>query len=844
MRLFFFITLLFSFTFNHASNKIGKTPLPNWVKYISLENNKIVEDNVGYQYLLIDFQENLIKQSIYKHYAVKILNTEGVQSMSDISVTFDPSYQTLQFHKMVVVRDGSEIEKLKTANIQSIQRETNMERSLYDGSLSAVINLSDIREGDIIEYSYSITGFNPVNEGNYATTFYHQYSSPVNQIFNRLIVDSSKPINQKQYNGAIKAEVISQQNQIEYTWKTEGLDYTLYDSNVPYWYDSQKKVSFSTFNSWNDVVNWALPLYETNTSGLILNTPDEIVTSKENKILKTIRLVQDDIRYLGFESGIGAYKPNDPKKVFNQRYGDCKDKSLLLVTLLRDQGIDAYPVFVNTSMQNEITTKLPSNTAFDHCIVNLEFEGNQYFIDPTIANQGGNLANFSIPEYKKGLRIKNGETSLIDIKGSENAEVFIKETITIDSIGKGAIFLIKSTYKGGKADYMRSYFNTNSKEIIQREFSNYYSSLYPGIESTENVIFTDVDRDSENIVTVEEYYKVNKFWSNADDNSYLYCEVYPLVLESLITYPQATSTNRSMPYYIGSISKFHQITSVNLPELWNVESTNTAIVGNGFHYENIIKGYGRSLSVEHKYELTKEVIEGNELAEFQKKHEEIQNQLTYYLTYNQNLEGFKLSWISIFLIVLSFIIGVYFAIRIYTNYNPKPHPNASDLKINGWLVLPAIGLTLTPFRLLYDLFSENSYYNDNSWIGLQESGETSSLYSFVFGFELVYNYLFLIFSILLVILFYQRKTSIPRLMTIFYASNFTFLVLDSAIYELFFKPSTENIEAYGDIFKALIGAAIWIPYFNISQRVKDTFCKTNSKTIILENLELNPIIED
>tara|TARA_R110000868_G_scaffold377732_1_gene643096 strand:+ start:512 stop:3052 length:2541 start_codon:yes stop_codon:yes gene_type:complete len=836
MRLFFLFIVLFTSIYCKAADKIDKTPTPTWVKTILLGDKKIVEDNVGYQYLLIDFQENLIKESVFKHYAVKILNSEGVQSLSDISVSYDPAYQKLDFHKIVIIRDGVEIEKLKSAVIQNIQRETNMERSLYDGSKSAIINLSDVRADDIIEYSYSVTGFNPVNKGHYATSLYQQYTSPVNQIYNRVITNETKPLNYKAYDGAAKPTINKQNSETEYTWHINGLEYKLYDSNVPYWYDDQKKVSFSTFNSWNDVVNWALPLYDSSDSGILLSNTNEQIISKEEKILKAIRLVQDDIRYLGFESGIGAYKPNSPKKVFKQRYGDCKDKSLLLVTLLRDEGLNAYPVFVNTTLQNETIKRLPSNTAFDHCIVNFEYEGKQYFIDPTIANQGGDLVNMASLNYKTGLRIKEGETDLVTIDNTSNSEVSIDETITIDSIGQGAIFLIKSTYKGAKADYMRSYFNTNSKEIIQREFSDFYSSLYPGIEPTDEVRFTDVDRDKNNIVTVEEYYKVNDFWSNADQNAYQYFEVYPLVLESLIAYPQSTSSNRTMPYYLGANYKFRQVTAVNLPEQWNVPPTNISISGDGFTYSNIIKGYGRSLTVAHNYELTKEVIEASALADFQKKHEEIMGELPYYLTYNDDLEGFKLSWISLFILFLAVGLGVFMAIRIYKKYNPAPYPNAKNLGINGWLILPAIGLTLTPFRLLYDLLTETTYYNANSWASFSNSGlESANTLSALFGLEIFYNYFFLVYTILLVIVFYQRKTSIPRLMTIFYVVNFLFQLLDTLAYQ-FLTDITysdgEITEAYGEIAKALVGAAIWIPYFNISERVKDTFCKSNIKAAI------------
>ncbi|MBU2995545.1 DUF3857 domain-containing protein [Cellulophaga baltica] len=832
MKLIFSVLLSLLSYNTQATYQADKSPTPSWVKNINTNETEILDENSSYQYLLIDLQKNLPKQAIYRHYSIKILNAEGIQTMSDINISYDPSYQKLEFHKVLLIREGSEIDKLKTTTIQNIQRETNMERSLYDGSLTAIINLSDVREGDIIEYSYTTTGLNPVNKGHYATTLYQQYNFPVNKIYQRLITDSKASINYKLFEGANKPKIEISNDKTEYLWESIGLDYTIYESNTPYWYDPQKRISYSTFNSWSEVVNWALPLYNTNNSGLSLNKQDEKPINKEDEIIKSIRMVQDEIRYLGFESGISAYKPNSPNKVLNQRYGDCKDKSLLLVTLLKDQGIEAYPVLVNTLNKSEISNQLPSNTVFDHCIVNLEFEGKQYFIDPTISSQGGNLKNIATPNYKKGLRIKNGESNLIDIQSSNNSEISINETITIDSIGKGASFLIETTYKGVKADYMRSYFNSSPKETIKRDFTNYYSNIYPGIESIDNVKFTDFDRNIENIVTVKEYYKLNDLWLDAENDSYIYTEIYPLVLESYISYPQTTSVDRSMPYYLGENLKFHQKTSVYLPEEWSIEPSTVSIEGNGFSYKNIVKGYGKNLSVEHNYELNKEIINAKELVKFQKDHEDIQNQLSYFLTYNQNLNEFKFSWVSIIIILIAITIGIYFSIKIFKEYNPKPYANALDLSIGGWLVLPAIGLTLTPIFMLIDLITETSYYNKNSWINFIDSGlENYNILIGIYGLELFYNYLFLIFSILLIVLFYKRRTSIPQLMTIFYISNFLFILLDYIAFQFFTDLTFTNAEiseSYNEITRAFIGSVIWIPYFNISKRVKNTFCKINS----------------
>ncbi len=59
----------------------------------------------------------------------------------------------------------------------------------------------------------------------------------------------------------------------------------------------------------------------------------------EEKILAALQFVQDKIRYLGMEMGIHAFAPHPRRRFSQRRYGDCKDKSLLLQYLLHKMNI-------------------------------------------------------------------------------------------------------------------------------------------------------------------------------------------------------------------------------------------------------------------------------------------------------------------------------------------------------------------------------------------------------------------------------------------------------------------------------------------------------------------------
>lgn len=824
IQLLLFLVFIFNF-FTLFAQKNTVTPFPEWVQKVTFEESKTSENGAGYRYLLIDLQDHIVKKTVFRHFAIKILNEEGIQSMSDLDFSYDPSYQKLILHKVQIIRNGAIINKINDSNIQTIHKETNSERSIYDGSLSTIINLTDVRKNDIIEYAYSIIGFNPINKGNYGNTFYQKYTSPVNKVFNRIVTNSKHSIQYKLFHNALEPEISTTNNETSYVWSFNAEDFELYDNNTPAWFDAQKRVSVSTFNTWKNVVDWALPLFKYNKkeiSKIELHLDKDL--TKEQRISKIIQFVQDDIRYLGFESGISAYKPHSPKKVYKQRYGDCKDKSLLLVALLRKEGVAAFPLLVNTTEAQEITKTLPSNHAFDHCVVAIKHNENDYFVDPTISNQGGDLAHISFPNYAYGLLIKNDESELLKIPTQKLPALTIHETITIDSIGGNAKLKIVSNYTSSKADYMRSYFKTTSKESIHKEYLNFYSSLYPNIELLNDVKLVKDYRDSTNKITTEENYLIENFWLHNEGESNIYCETYPLILETLIDH--TNSAERTMPYYLGEPQIFTQKTTINISEEWPIENTHLKIEGDGFKYENLVEGFNKSIVVTHNYTLTKATITGDKVNDFLKKHENIQNKFSYYLLYNKDLETFKLSWVSIVLAIITLLFGLYVSIRIYRSYNPAPLENNTNLTIGGWLILPAIGIVITAFVILFQLFSED-FFNHNTWLGLLNSDlDNSYEILFLVGAELVYNLLYLVFTVLLILLFFTRRSNIPRLISIFYIVSFVAPLIDTLVtFDIFpeYLLDTDNTETYKDITRSAITAIIWIPYFHMSKRVKNTF---------------------
>jgi transglutaminase-like putative cysteine protease len=134
----------------------------------------------------------------------------------------------------------------------------------------------------------------------------------------------------------------------------------------------------STFSSWKDFLDW----YRAAVRGF--TEPDEQVRrmaaeitkgagGREEKLRRIFDYVADNVRYVNYTSG-EWWLPNRPQQVLARRQGDCDDKAILLITLLKAVGIEATEVLVQTrftAQPSVLRSKAAAIPLFDHGIAYL-----------------------------------------------------------------------------------------------------------------------------------------------------------------------------------------------------------------------------------------------------------------------------------------------------------------------------------------------------------------------------------------------------------------------------------------------------------------------------------------
>ncbi len=134
------------------------------------------------------------------------------------------------------------------------------------------------------------------------------------------------------------------------------------------------RYSWGGSGSWNDVAAWYRNLLRD-----LPRSPPEVrelsarltatAESPREKLEAHLAFLRQKVRYTAVEVGIGGYRPSEPGEVLERKWGDCKDKAVLLIDLLAASGIESYPALILLDQRRRIDVEFPSPRAFNHLIV-------------------------------------------------------------------------------------------------------------------------------------------------------------------------------------------------------------------------------------------------------------------------------------------------------------------------------------------------------------------------------------------------------------------------------------------------------------------------------------------
>ncbi|HYN20323.1 MAG TPA: DUF3857 domain-containing protein [Thermoanaerobaculia bacterium] len=251
-------------------------------------------------------------------------------------------------------------------------------------------------------------------------------------------------------------------------------------------------VAFSTGGSWSDLARRYSEIVDRTIRGAELSgflraaAPEGAPAESQ---LETINLLLSrlgrEVRYTGVELGEGGVIPRPPGETLKRKFGDCKDKAVLLTALLRSLDIPAYVALLNAGEDEpDVEESLPGLGSFNHAIVMVP--GNPaVWIDPTdsFARAGelpvqdqGRLALVASPTAA-GL-VRTPESASADNREVETREIYLSD------LG-GARVVETTEYWGSQEQELRSSYAEAAREDLRDALEEYASEAYLADELTD-----------------------------------------------------------------------------------------------------------------------------------------------------------------------------------------------------------------------------------------------------------------------------------------------------------------------------------------------------------------------
>ena len=147
--------------------------------------------------------------------------------------------------------------------------------------------------------------------------------------------------------------------------------------------------------------------------------------------------------------------------------------------------------------------------------------------------------------------------------------------------------------------------------------------------------------------------------------------------------------------------------------------------------------------------------------------------------------------------------------------------------IGGWLILVAIGIVITPIRIIIILLTAyDEVFKSGAWEILTTQGTQAynSLWAPLIMGEMIGNALILAVWLYMGYLFFSKIGSFPKIYIRLAIISFIFILVNALSLQLVLpNEPLFNADTAKELMRGLIMVVIWVPYMMFSKRVKATF---------------------
>jgi hypothetical protein len=378
----------------------GQYRLENIPDSLLIGTNSIILD----QYEKVEI---LNKNKIIHHIKSKsIILNDDEENLTKILVLYDQYSKVENFEVKISDLSGKKIKTIKKKDLQDIAYQDGF--SIANDARILFYNIIGIQAPFIIDKEFTIIA---------EQSFHLPSSSPyegekvsiINSLFEILNHDT---LNQLTFYNPLGENIDSNFSKGVHTYTLifQNLDHKYLENKYANKQSSQLRpilTDFSmdnkdgSFKSWKDFGSWIWNL--SNETGELSETAkNEIIALLKNEKNERIKLnilynyLQQNMRYVSVQLGIGGFKPMNVQDVHNFKYGDCKALSNYMMHILKVAGIKSNYILIGAGTGDDLQDISIVRNSFNHAIIAAYPEGDTVFLECTSSiTPSGYQGNFT-----------------------------------------------------------------------------------------------------------------------------------------------------------------------------------------------------------------------------------------------------------------------------------------------------------------------------------------------------------------------------------------------------------------------------------------------------------------
>jgi len=403
----------------------------------------------------------------------RVDSPEGVERWAASSARWQPWHQARpDIRARVVTTDGRE--HTLDQNLLTDGGTRSDSSLVYDDDHTLEGPLPAIAIGAVVEELITVRDEKPFFVA--GSAFREYIGRPVPVQHTRIVIDAPESLPLKRMTRLLPNAQVKEtraNGRVRWTLEQGPIDeMDAMDSNLPADEPAWPAVEFSSGASWQAVAG----AYRDMTESRIRNDDARPLiagltrTDKLEFVAKVVERLHHEVRYTGVEFGTARLIPEYPSETLRRRFGDCKDKSTLLVAALRASGMDAYLALLSAGDDEDVAADLPGLGMFDHAIVFVPgVDGADLWIDATAEyTRVGTLPMQD--SARRALIIREGTKELARtpaVRSADNRQVETREFF-LSEYGPSRVVETTETFGNVEGEYRAWYAGADTKDRLDQ----------------------------------------------------------------------------------------------------------------------------------------------------------------------------------------------------------------------------------------------------------------------------------------------------------------------------------------------------------------------------------------